>query len=205
MLKTLHYDSVALQHIIDVDKYIASSNEGYDLCQNYMLYCSFCNKWVKNPCASAYFVGNHFFAVCEILEQCGVTEPVVVQAITDVDKYLVSETADFDVCGKYAPFCVVCDKSIANPCATAYFRYKAMGLAAELPKVEQNVSAVSSTGAAVAVTAYEPELSVAAESYLHTTPELADIPAHGDTMILSRLKGIKIARAKRRLPPSEEV
>ena len=200
MLNTLHYDSVALQQIIDVDKYIASSNEGYDLCQNYMLYCSFCNKWVKNPCASAYFVGNHFLAVCRILNQCGVAEPIVIQAITDVDKYLVSETVDFDVCGKYAPFCVVCDKSIANPCATAYFRYKAMGLDAELPKVEQDV-AKSTTGSAVAVTAYEPELSVTAESYLRNeTPELTNIPAHEDTIIPSRLKGIKIARAKRRLP-----
>lgn len=183
MLKTLSYDSVALQHIIDVDKYIESSNEGYDLCQTYMPYCSFCNKWVKNPCAMAYFVGNHFSYVCNLIDSCDVTEPAVIQAITDVDKYLVSETADFDVCGKYAPFCMLCDKSADNPCATAYLRYKAMGVGSG------EEQAVTAEVAAAAVRAYEPEVTVDAP---YLSEEAAPAPA--------KRKGIRIAKVHRKLP-----
>ncbi len=219
MLKTLRFNSVAMQHIIDVDKYIASSKEGYDLCQTYMPYCSFCNKWVKNPCAVAYFVGDHFLAVCGILEQCCVTEPAVIQAITDVDKYLVSETADFDVCGRYAPFCAVCDKSVHNPCATAYLRYKAMGLSVELPKIEQKpeqiVAFSNAATSAVAASAYEPEISVAAQQYMSADEAVLGqsygeggsnaASVHGGEIIIpTRRTGIRIARARRRLPAIRE-
>ncbi len=222
MLKTLRYDSVALQYIIDVDKYIASNKEDCDLCQSYMPYCSFCNKWVKNPCAAAYFVGEHFLVVCGIIDQCGVTEPAVIQAIIDVDKYLVSETADFDVCGRYAPFCAVCNKSAPHPCAIAYMRYKTFGIGSELPKIELNteeqVVEVSAASAAAAATAYEHEISVDAQPYMSddvsvvsqsfdkSGAEDVDVaPAPDDVLAIpTRRTGIKVATARRRLPVMRE-
>ena len=204
MLKTLRYDSVALQHIIDVDKYIASDKEACDLCQSYMPYCAFCNKWVKNPCSMAFFVGEHFLAVCGIIDQCGVTEPAVVQAIIDVDKYLVSETVGFDVCGRYAPFCAVCNKSVTNPCANAYFRYMSLGLGTELPKIEpktEQIVSVSAATAAVAATAYEPEISVDAQPYMIPAESSDAAGLLGDGAIIpTRRAGIRIARARRRFP-----
>lgn len=184
MLKTLHFDFVAMQHIIDVDKYIESAKEECDLCQNYTPCCSFCNKLVKYPCAVAYFVGEHFLAVCGILDQCSVTEPAVIQTIVDVDKILVSETAGYDVCGRYAPFCAVCDKSIYNPCASAYIKYKALGAGIELPEIEENTEQIvafsTAATSAMAATVYEHEISVAADV----------VPIHHT--------GIKIATARRK-------
>ena len=42
------------------------------------------------------------------------------QHIIDTDKYVAGEILGYDVCGKYAAFCKVCDKTVANPCVTAY-------------------------------------------------------------------------------------
>ena len=38
------------------------------------------------------------------------------QHIIDTDKYVAGEILGYDVCGKYAAFCKVCDKTVANPC-----------------------------------------------------------------------------------------
>lgn len=41
------------------------------------------------------------------------------QAELDVQKWLDSESAGYDLCGEF-DFCKMCDKSIENPCAAAY-------------------------------------------------------------------------------------
>lgn len=47
-----------------------------------------------------------------------------IQSIIDRDKYACSTMLGSDLCGTYAPFCALCDKSILNPCAVAYIRMR---------------------------------------------------------------------------------
>ncbi|MCM1438044.1 MAG: hypothetical protein NC131_02370 [Roseburia sp.] len=47
-----------------------------------------------------------------------------IQQVIDNDKFLNSQKLRADLCGKYAPFCKNCDKSVAKPCAVAYVRMK---------------------------------------------------------------------------------
>ncbi len=199
MLNTLRYDSFLLQCIIDVDKYIASSKEGYDLCRNYIQYCSFCNKWVKNPCASAYLVGSHFNSVCRLLNQCCVTELPVIQAITDIDKYLISKTVDFDVCGMYAPFCKLCVKSVPNPCATAYLKY----ITGHNREPANRSQTVTDATEACAVTTYEIDgfadnVVYGSEKVVEEVVYKSELPAHSDCVTKPNRRLIKIATVRRR-------
>lgn len=43
-----------IQLVIDKDKYINSSEAGYDLCGSYAPFCKICDKGVSTPCAVAY-------------------------------------------------------------------------------------------------------------------------------------------------------
>ncbi len=55
MPKTLSDENlIALQEVIDKDKYINSCQLGRDLCGSYAPFCENCNKYVKYPCAVAY-------------------------------------------------------------------------------------------------------------------------------------------------------
>ena len=47
-----------------------------------------------------------------------------IQQVIDNDKFLNSQKLRGDLCGKYAPFCKNCDKSVPTPCAVAYVRMK---------------------------------------------------------------------------------
>lgn len=47
-----------------------------------------------------------------------------IQAVIDNDKYICSTMLKRDLCGEYAPFCALCDKSMDTPCAVAYIRMK---------------------------------------------------------------------------------
>ena len=47
-----------------------------------------------------------------------------IQQVIDNDKFLNSQKLRGDLCGKYAPFCKGCDKSVPKPCAVAYVRMK---------------------------------------------------------------------------------
>lgn len=47
-----------------------------------------------------------------------------IQQVIDNDKFLNSQKLRGDLCGRYAPFCKTCDKSVAKPCAVAYVRMK---------------------------------------------------------------------------------
>lgn len=46
------------------------------------------------------------------------------QGIIDVDKIINSQLLNRDLCGEYAPFCGLCDKSLQYPCAHAYVKMK---------------------------------------------------------------------------------
>ena len=61
-----------------------------------------------------------------MLDSAEIDDARVVQAVTDVDKYLASEGFGIDLCGRYAPFCAVCDKSEPFPCGQAYLRLRAV-------------------------------------------------------------------------------
>lgn len=43
-----------LQQVIDIDKFINSSECGYDLCGQYAPFCEGCDKTLKYPCAVSY-------------------------------------------------------------------------------------------------------------------------------------------------------
>ena len=43
-----------LQQVIDIDKFINSSEMGYDLCGQYAPFCEGCDKTVQFPCAVSY-------------------------------------------------------------------------------------------------------------------------------------------------------
>jgi hypothetical protein len=43
-----------LQSVIDYDKFINSTEHGYDLCGKYAPFCKGCDKKGKTPCAEAY-------------------------------------------------------------------------------------------------------------------------------------------------------
>lgn len=45
-----------------------------------------------------------------------------IQEVIDKDKYLNSLQLEGDLCGRYAPFCDECNKSIKYPCAVAYVK-----------------------------------------------------------------------------------
>ena len=120
----LCYDAYIMQHIIEVDKYVACEQLGYDLCGNYAPFCSVCEKWVPNPCSTAYRISERMAFICPFLDSTGADDARVVQAVADVDKYLASEGLGVDLCGRYAPFCAVCDKSQPFPCGQAYLRLK---------------------------------------------------------------------------------
>lgn len=47
-----------------------------------------------------------------------------IQAVIDNDKLICSTMLGRDLCNEYAPFCVLCDKSMSTPCAVAYIRMK---------------------------------------------------------------------------------
>jgi hypothetical protein len=47
-----------------------------------------------------------------------------IQMVIDQHKYENSEELNCDLCGYYAPFCQVCDKSVNFPCARAYLASK---------------------------------------------------------------------------------
>lgn len=46
------------------------------------------------------------------------------QSVIDNDKYKCSMAINKDLCGEYAPFCAICDKSVKFPCAVAYVNMK---------------------------------------------------------------------------------
>lgn len=47
-----------------------------------------------------------------------------IQQVIDNDKFLNSKRLRGDLCGRYAPFCKNCDKTVHKPCAVAYVRMK---------------------------------------------------------------------------------
>ena len=126
LMGALSYDAFSMQHIIDTDKYVAGEILGYDVCGKYAAFCKVCDKTVANPCVTAYRISQRMETVCPMLDSAEIDDARVVQAVTDVDKYLASEGFGIDLCGRYAPFCAVCDKSEPFPCGQAYLRLKAV-------------------------------------------------------------------------------
>lgn len=59
-----------------------------------------------------------------------------IQQVIDNDKFLNSQKFKADLCGKYAPFCNNCDKTVPQPCAVAYVRMKIKeGLEVEMENI----------------------------------------------------------------------
>ena len=59
-----------------------------------------------------------------------------IQQVIDNDKFLNSKRLRGDLCGRYAPFCKNCDKTVPKPCAVAYVRMKIKeGLAVQMENI----------------------------------------------------------------------
>lgn len=70
-----------------------------------------------------------------------------IQNVIDRDKYICSMAYNRDLCGSYAPFCALCDKSGKFPCAIAYLKMKNKeGLVYEIALSEDEPAAVESKG-----------------------------------------------------------
>lgn len=63
-----------------------------------------------------------------------------IQKVIDDDKYWNSKKLKQDLCGIYAPFCKMCDKSVLTPCAVAYVRMKiAEGMQLQMENVPTEI------------------------------------------------------------------
>ncbi len=162
IMSALHYDAFSMQQIIDADRYLAYEDAGRNICGEYADFCEFCSKWADNPCVTAYCISKRYKTVVPMIDSVGISEQAVVQAIIDVDKYLASEYLGCDLCGKYAPFCMVCDKEEKNPCAKSYERYKS---------VEGKPNAVVVQSGGLPATTGDAPLSVIPEAFAEVSAE----------------------------------
>ena len=65
-----------------------------------------------------------------------------IQSVIDKDKFICSLQLQRDLCGEYAPFCALCDKTISTPCAVAFVKMKqAEGLQLEIAATEDTSEA----------------------------------------------------------------
>lgn len=71
-----------------------------------------------------------------------------IQQAIDNDKFLNSKRLRGDLCGRYAPFCRNCDKSVPKPCAVAYVRMKIKeGMQVQMEEVPSEAPEETSTEA----------------------------------------------------------
>lgn len=70
-----------------------------------------------------------------------------IQTIIDNDKQACGTLLGSDLCGQYAPFCALCDKSMESPCAVAYIRMKLaqdvrleLAISDDKPDCDENLS-----------------------------------------------------------------
>lgn len=70
------------------------------------------------------------------------------QQVIDNDKFVNGKGLREELCGKYAPFCRHCDKSVNYPCAVAYVRMKIKeGIEISMQDIPSEAPAVSDEGA----------------------------------------------------------
>lgn len=220
MMKALWFDSFTMQHVIDAEKYIEGDKLGRDLCGSFAPFCKVCAKWAKNPCVTAYRINERMNVVCPMLDAACADDPAVVQAIVDMDKYLASQSLGVDLCGRYAPFCAVCDKEDDLPCGQAYLKYKAIEgfstkaltsqtggeLVISMPRWDDALTqaleeTVAETSGEVAAAKEQPAEVSAAEAVSAEVP--AEMPAEEPAEKPVR-RGFRIGIARRRVKAVEE-
>ncbi len=77
-----------------------------------------------------------------------------IQAIIDKDKFACSRELTRDLCGEYAPFCALCDKSLKYPCAVSYVKMKqADGMQVEIAVSDDDNSDIEDEHVEVATAA----------------------------------------------------
>lgn len=66
-----------------------------------------------------------------------------IQKLIDDNKYWNSQKLKKDLCGIYAPFCKICDKTVLTPCAVAYVRMKiAEGMELKMENVSNEIPCI---------------------------------------------------------------
>lgn len=94
-----------------------------------------------------------------------------IQKLIDDNKYWNSQKFKKDLCGIYAPFCKICDKTVLTPCAVAYVRMKiAEGMKLKMENVSHEISHPE------ALVKPKPVVEVKAETVLQATVEEAPQP-----------------------------
>ncbi len=64
-----------------------------------------------------------------------------IQKLIDDNKYWNSKELNRDLCGIYAPFCRICDKTVLTPCAVAFVRMKiAEGMRLQMENVSSEIA-----------------------------------------------------------------
>lgn len=97
------------------------------------------------------------------------------QKVIDNDKYLCSAMLERDLCGEYAPFCALCDRSMSTPCAVAYIRMRqAEGIKLEIAVSEDDsVESANSDLAEIEIIPAEGEISSGPCGEMAVEPEEA--------------------------------
>ncbi len=91
-----------LQQVIDIDKFINSSEMGYDLCGQYAPFCEGCDKTVQFPCAVSYVKMKQAQGmdiklqseVEEVLSEVPAEEVVEEQAVVEESAPVEEETVE---------------------------------------------------------------------------------------------------------------
>lgn len=122
-----------------------------------------------------------------------------IQSVIDNDKIICSTMLNKDMCGIYAPFCVLCDRSMNTPCAVAYIRMKqAEGIKLEIATADEQISENIKDNL-VDGSPTDTENAVEAQVEVFEMPDIEIIDIFDECEPEQSKKRIRIATAKRKL------
>lgn len=118
----------------------------------------------------------------------------VIQSVIDKDREICRTMLGHDVCGQYAPFCALCDKSMATPCAVAYIRMKQTeGVHIEIVITDDQAERIAPSEAKLA------EETLVAESIAEEHLEIEVEAAAEEVAITEAIEEPKVEPPKRRI------
>lgn len=130
----------------------------------------------------------------------------LIQATIDRDKYICSCAMHRDLCGEYAPFCSMCDKSVIYPCAVAYIKMKnaedlslEVAVADSTPDTEsKDVDRPEETTGDIEHSENIPYEIIVEEEPVEEELTIIREPTDGDTLKKKSGKRIRVAVARRK-------
>ncbi len=128
-----------------------------------------------------------------------------IQQTIDIDKYINSAEQGRDLCGDYAPFCALCDKTVTCPCAVAYVKMRQQEGA--FIEIATEVAAEEAPAAADAEAAPTEEAAESAPEAQEVVVEVANVegePATEETSAESEAAPVADAAAEPAAEPVPE-